>query len=457
MSEVVLENELPKGWTFSKIDSICDVKGRVGWKGYKKSDLRNEGYYVIGATHLDSNFKLDLSKPVFISKEKFLESPEIQISKGDILIAQRGSIGKTAIVDQEISATVNPNTMLLKNILIDNFFLSYLLSSPKYQEQIISSNNSSTIPMITQKFIKNLEINIPPLNEQKRIVEKIDEFFLTIEFLKQTLEDSKIKLNLYRRSLLKKIFDNVSNFVEFSSIAHINPKPERGEFSDELDVSFIPMKNVEAITGKIDTSISQKFKKVKKGYTFFKDGDLLFAKITPCMENGKIAIATGLINKIGFGSTEFHVIRLKDKNNLPKFYFWYLIQDDFRHIAQRNMTGTAGQLRVPTDYIKNIFVPNTTKENQNKIVTEIEYNVNKIIKQNELVENILIILNSLKKTILKQAFEGKLVPQDPNDEPAEILLQKIMQEKKQYEEKIKREKQQLKQKQKTSRSKKNVK
>src|SRR5687768_15048500 len=105
------------------------------------------------------------------------------------------------------------------------------------------------------------------------------------------------------------------NYVKLSDIAKINPRELNRSVEElaNLEISFIPMKNVEEETGLIDLSIKKPYLEVKKGFTQFINGDILFAKITPCMENGKIAIADNLTNGIGFGSTEFHVIRLKQE------------------------------------------------------------------------------------------------------------------------------------------------
>jgi len=220
--------------------------------------------------------------------------------------------------------------------------------------------------------------------------------------------------------------------VSLSCIAQINPsKPKKDLLPDNLEVSFVPMKNVSEMTGVVDLSKTRKYHQVRQGYTYFANDDIIFAKITPCMENGKVAVASELKNGIGFGSTEFHVIRLM--NNLSrKFYFFYLIQNDFRKMAALKMKGTAGQLRVPTNLLEMTLVPLPPLAEQRRIVSKIESILaridacrQKLLALQERTQSGQVSLAALRDSVLKQAFEGRLVPQDPDDEPAEVLLRRM--------------------------------
>ncbi len=213
-------------------------------------------------------------------------------------------------------------------------------------------------------------------------------------------------------------------WTRVNEISEINPKFNKEKFPDDMEVTFLPMRCVEELTGRVDLSLNKKLSEVIKGYNHFIEGDILFAKITPCMENGKIAIAHRLKNGIGFGSTEFHVIR--PYGMLPgKFLFFYFIQEDLRRDAQRNMTGSAGQLRVPVNYMGQIPIPFPPLPEQHKIVEEIERRFSIADNIEKIVDQTLKQADRLRQSILKRAFEGKLVPQDPTDEPAEKLLERI--------------------------------
>ena len=169
---------------------------------------------------------------------------------------------------------------------------------------------------------------------------------------------------------------------------------------------------------------------VKKGFTAFSENDVLFAKITPCMENGKMAIVPRLISGIGFGSTEFHVLKPCENVN-SKYLYYYVSSGIFRADAEHNMTGAVGQKRVSTNYLKVSEIPITSLDEQAQVVLEIENKIS-VVDQLELtIATSLQQSEALRQSILKKAFSGTLVAQDANDEPASVLLARIKSEKQQ--------------------------
>jgi type I restriction enzyme, S subunit len=154
----------------------------------------------------------------------------------------------------------------------------------------------------------------------------------------------------------------------FGDVCDVNPRLPRGHsITDDQMVSFVPMAAVSEVYGTIVDSKIRPFSEVKKGYTHFMNNDVLFAKITPCMENGKAAIANNLAGGLGFGSTEFHVLRSKGEV-LPEWLFYYIRQPAFRSEAKRNFTGTAGQQRVPTTFLSAATIPVPPLPEQRRIV-----------------------------------------------------------------------------------------
>ena len=219
-------------------------------------------------------------------------------------------------------------------------------------------------------------------------------------------------------------------WTKLEEISRINPKFNGEEYKNNIDVTFLPIRCVSELSGNIDLSLTKKLSKVKKGYTHFQNGDLLFAKITPCMENGKVAIAHSLKNGIGFGSTEFHVIRLS-KLLQRKYLFYFLIQEGLRKDAKRVMTGSAGQLRVPVNYMKQILLPFPPLSEQNRIVSKIEELFTKLDAGVESLKKVKSQLKIYRQAVLKYAFEGKLTEEwrkkhKDELEHTSILLKKIL-------------------------------
>ena len=137
------------------------------------------------------------------------------------------------------------------------------------------------------------------------------------------------------------------------------------------------MKCVEEETGNLDATTERPWHEVKKGYTAFQDNDVIFAKITPCMENGKFAIARGLKGGRAAGSTEFHVLRPNERL-APHYLMHFLFQHHIRQDARMNMRGAAGQLRVPTDFFESLKIPLPPLPTQHRIVAEIEEKLSRL-------------------------------------------------------------------------------
>ena len=189
-----------------------------------------------------------------------------------------------------------------------------------------------------------------------------------------------------------------------SEICIINPsKSEIKNIRKTLDVSFIPMKNVDDEKGIINELEPKKLSEVYSGFTYFKNNDVLFAKITPCMENGKIAIAHNLKNEIGFGSTEFHVLRCGSEV-LPEWIYYFLRSEKYRNEAAKNMTGTAGQQRVPKNYLETTEIPLPSISEQKNVISKIHQFKQKLDVIQHLKNKSEIELKELFDSITHQMF-----------------------------------------------------
>lgn len=206
------------GWKEVKLEDIAKIKGRIGWKGYKTSDLREYGPIVLGGNNIKNSIYLDLSDVKHLSLDKYKESPEIMLKANDILVVTRGNgIGDVSFFDGSIiDATINPSMVIISNCTEYPKFLFYYMISSIGREHILSVSSGSSIPAIYQKSLATVKCTVPPLSEQKAIAH-------TLSCL-----DDKIELNNRINKTLEEIAQAIfkSWFIEF--------EPSQNENSDSL-------------------------------------------------------------------------------------------------------------------------------------------------------------------------------------------------------------------------------
>lgn len=195
--------------------------------------------------------------------------------------------------------------------------------------------------------------------------------------------------------------------VRLADICEINPRRPGLSRSDDTLTTFIPMAAVDDITHTVVQPEQKPFASVKRGYTYFAEGDVLFAKITPCMQNGKHAIARNLIDGIGFGSTEFHVLRPQEDITAEWLHF-FLVQPSVLEAAMAHFTGAVGQQRVPQSYLAGLGIPLPPLAEQQRILGILNEQMMVVQKAKVAVEAQLGAINQLPAALLQTAFAGKL-------------------------------------------------
>ena len=158
------------------------------------------------------------------------------------------------------------------------------------------------------------------------------------------------------------------------------------DISDDTFVSFVPMATLNTFDAAFSATEERKISDVRTGFTYFKDNDILLAKITPCFENGKAGIARNLTNGIGFGSTEYIVIRANASLVYPEWIFYHINTPEFIEGGRAFMTGTAGQQRVDINYVKQYRIPVPPLEEQKKILDQISYEQSLIEPSKQLIK-----------------------------------------------------------------------
>ena len=193
-----------KDWSMVSLKSVAEVRGRVGWKGYKKEDLRESGPLVLGATHLTESGCIDLSAPVYLSREKYEESPEIMLQKNDLIFTQRGNtIGKVGLVEDDIGeATINPCVLILRPLAINPIYFKTYFIMNETKSDMWSLNAGSAQPMITQKGIGEYMLMLPPIELQNQFAA----FVKQTDKSKLAIQQSLDKLELLKKSLMQEYF-----------------------------------------------------------------------------------------------------------------------------------------------------------------------------------------------------------------------------------------------------------
>jgi type I restriction enzyme S subunit len=197
--------------------------------------------------------------------------------------------------------------------------------------------------------------------------------------------------------------------AQLGAIAEVNPHPlDSSKFPDRQPVGFIPMAAVDAASGSVSEVEERPLREVRgKSFRTFQEGDILFAKITPSMENGKAAIVPALPSNLGFGSTEFHVLR--PARGIDPRYLWRLIRAPrFRAEAKQHMTGSVGQLRVPTGYLRGVTVPLPPAAEQRRIAECLEGLGQRRSAAGDRLKTARANLEHLRRAVLAAACSGRL-------------------------------------------------
>lgn len=195
--------------------------------------------------------------------------------------------------------------------------------------------------------------------------------------------------------------------VRLSDVAVLNPRRPMLDRSDDAPTTFVPMAAVDERLGIIVAPQTKPYGDIKRGYTYFAEGDVLFAKITPCMENGKHVIAKNLIDGIGFGTTEFHVIR-PGPGIMAEWLHFFLRQPAVLQAATAHFTGAVGQQRVPQSFLEHLEIPVPSLGEQERIVALLRRQMARVERARTVMEETAVELTRLQIALLRAAFRSDL-------------------------------------------------
>lgn len=404
------------------------------------------------ASHLPKTDVPIIEKITFGGDLHITEPDDREGYKGRLFWARPGNLvyskirikqGSVTIVPQNTTVAVSaeyPVYAVNEGIALAEY-LNLVLRCSAFQKMLDGlAHGGSTKTRIHPEQFESLTIPFPPLDIQRAIVQKWRDARDSVEFAKNRIRKHErtllanllyevgIEINITpkRPKVVALNFRSMDRWgVEFnrhqwtpenllqstrfvtaplSELAWINPS-SAVKLADDSLVSFIPMEAVSDLSGEIITPQIRPFVEVRNGYTRFVDGDVIWAKITPCMQNGKSAVARGLQNGHGFGSTEFHVIRVKDARQLKPEFVWALLRlEIIREAAQRFFIGSAGQQRVPTEFLEALRIPIPPIDTQEAILEKINIACRAIAYERNSIKE----LSERTKTEIEAAILGGL-------------------------------------------------
>ena len=430
---------LPHNWTKCKFSDIADIRNGYAFSKndfLKEKNGKNE-IPLIKQTQFDGD-KVDLSKAYYLPAGFLAEYSDFQVKKGDVLIGMSGSIGKLCIYQHDFPALQNQRTGLIKTYTdeIDNKFFWLFLQT--VEAKLMSDSKGVGVQNISSNDIGDIELSLPPLPEQHRIVAKIDSLFSELDNGVMFLKTIKAQLAIYRQAVLQWAFEgklpevhivdfslkNITGFFNISGGLTKNSKRDKlkkkmpylrvaNVYYNFLDLSDIKM------IGVLESEIEK---------TVLVKDDLLFVEGNGSKEQiGRVAFWN---EEVDMCLHQNHIIKGRPKGTMiTKYAVYYYMSKQGRDQILNSAASTSGLYTLSVNKIKSFVIPYCPKPEQLAIVSAIESRLSVCDKLEQTVDQTLALSASLRQSILKKAFEGRLVPQDPNDEPAEKLLERIKMEK----------------------------
>ena len=330
---------------------------------YKVSDMNSEGNEIeMGKSNNYVSADLANSKKWSVAPAGTIVFPKIGAA---IATNKKRVLSVPAIFDNNVMGIVCGKKILSR-------FMLYMLEHIDISQWASLANP----PSISQKNVLEQEIPLPSLDIQQKIVSELESY-------QEVIAGAKKILNGYFPLIPR----TAEEYRSLEEIALFQPsKNELKDIPSDTLVSFVPMSDINTFDASFTVKETRRIGEVISGFSFFRDNDILLAKITPCFENGKAGIARNLKNGIGFGSTEYIVIRANSEIVYPEWIFYCINTPEFIKGGKSFMTGTAGQQRVDINYVKQYRIPLPSLKEQKKILDQIHYEQDLIEPAKKLIE-----------------------------------------------------------------------
>ena len=396
-------------WLTKELSEVCEIKlGKTPSRSDKSFwDVEKKGSNKWASIADLSKVK---GKNIFDTKEYISEKGAKlfnHVEANTILMSFKLSIGKLAITTEKIYTNEAIVALPIKDKITQDFLYYYLQSYDwdKESENDIKVKGKT----LNKEKLKKIKVPVPPIATQQKIVAKLDAIIAEIDTAKAAAEVNVMSAEALFQSYLNEIYANNENLTKLKDCTQIKPpKSEVKSLKGNTSVSFMPMESL-GINDKFTISKQSKdLKSVSASYTYFTEGDILLAKITPCFENGKLGIANNLENGIGFGSSEYIVLRPNIKLD-KEWLYYFLNRESFRILGSQHMSGSVGHKRVTKEFIEDTLIPVIPIAKQKELVSKIDNVFLQCQTLKKVSQSKIRELVFLKQSILQKAFSGELV------------------------------------------------
>lgn len=321
-----------------------------------------------------------------------------------VILSTRAPIGHVVINTKPMAFNQGCRGLIPGDCIIAEYLYYFLKLSKKYLNEL---GTGTTFRELSTGALKGVDLPLPSLDEQKKIVERLDAAFERISAAEVLMRRNLDNVAALQKSILHKYLSasDTTHTYRLGDICMFRPK--KSEIKTKLDgkelVSFAPMEML-PINQKYFSAVEEKpLEKVYSSYTYFQEADVIYAKITPCFENGKLSIAKGLKNGVGFGSSEFVPIRCSEKI-LPDYLYYFLLQPGFIQNGIPVMHGASGHRRVPNEYTENLEIGLPSLEEQRRIVAKLDAILSDSRELESQYTKKLTKLTELRQSLLQEAF-----------------------------------------------------
>ena len=432
-------SELPDGWMWTTLEQIGEViLGQSPPSSTYNTQEEGLPFY---------QGKLEFGE-TYPTPRKWCTAPKKIAETGDILISVRAPVGPTNICP--VKSCVGRGLAAIRGLGgIEPLFILYLMRT--FEDEIAGKGTGTTFDAITGNQLKTFEIPLPPLPEQRRIVAEIEEVFTKLDTGIDALHKVQAQLKRYRQSVLKAAFEGklteawraehqdeiepaspiVSNlsagwrWVTVDEIAQrIHYGYTESATEDAIGPKFLRITDIQNNSVNWDSVPYCRIDEVKQEQYLLKENDLVFARTGATV--GKSFLIQGSIPDAVFASYLIRIV-LEEEIYAKYVYAFFQSQSYWMQIHQGKLG--SGQPNVNAKILSQITLPLPSFSEQKAIVSEIERRLSVADEVEKTVAAELKRAEQLRQSILKKAFSGGLVPQDPNDEPASVLLERIRAEK----------------------------